>query len=121
MRTIPKGETLSVVGVKELHAASWNVIVDEITRQFGWNGTRTIELDLSEATFIDTRGLAALIVLNRAAQKRNGQLRLLNPSQKARRILERTRMDRLIPIESQDPNGPQPTPESESVQPSRSW
>ena len=119
MRTIPKGETLSVVGVKELHAASWNIIVEEITRQFGWNGTRSIELDLSEATFIDTRGLAALIVLNRTAQRRNGQLRLVNPSQKARRILERTRMDRLIPIENLNPIDPPPTPEA--VQPSRSW
>jgi anti-anti-sigma factor len=119
MRTIPKGETLSVVGVKELHAASWTTIVDEITRQFGWNGTRCIEMDLSEATFIDTRGLAALIVLNRTAQRRNGQLRLVNPSQKARWILERSRMDRLIPVEDFNPVNPKPT--SESAQPSRRW
>ena len=119
MRTIPKGETLSVVGVKELHAASWTTIVDEITRQFGWNGTRCIDFDLSEATFIDTRGLAALIVLNRTAQRRNGQLRLLNPSQKARRILEQTRMDRVIPI--QDLNSLNPRPAADPVQRSRSW
>jgi anti-sigma B factor antagonist len=95
------------------------VIIDEIIRQFGLNGATGIELDLSETTFIDTRGLAALIVLNRTAQRRNGQLRLVNPSQKVRRVLERTQMDRLIPIENYNTGTPDPTPPA--IRPSRSW
>ena len=117
MKTIPKGETLAVVGMKELHGANWNATVEEITRQFDSNGARCIELDLSEATFIDPHGLGALIVLNRTAQRRNGRLRLVNPSWMARQILEMTQMHRLIPIENDNLEDPVPI----SVQPSRNW
>lgn len=101
IKSLQSGETLVVVGVKELHAVNWRSVVDDVSRRFEAHNTRYIEVDLSEARFMDSYGLGSLIALNRIAQKREGNLRVLNPSPLVRSILDRTRMHYLIAIEDQ--------------------
>jgi anti-anti-sigma factor len=100
IKPLPVGETLAVVGVEELHAANWRLVVNDITRLFDAHNTRYIEIDLSKARFIDNYGLGSLIALNRIAQRKAGNLRVKNPSRFARSILELTRMHGLIAIDS---------------------
>jgi anti-anti-sigma factor len=49
-----------------------------------------VAIDLSQVSFIDSSGLAALIEINNATQDAGQQLTLVNPSRTVRRILEIT-------------------------------
>jgi anti-sigma B factor antagonist len=91
------GDTLRVFDVKELGSASANDLRDWVRSSLA-NGQRNIELDMSQATFIDSCGLGALIALHKTACARHGALRLLNPKPAVRQILELTRMHRIFEI-----------------------
>ena len=101
IKSLQSGEKLVVVGVDELHAVNWKSVVNDVTRLFEAHHARYIEVDLSEARFMDSYGLGSLIALNRIAQRREGNLRVLNPSPLVRSLLDRTRMHYLIAIEDQ--------------------
>jgi anti-anti-sigma factor len=58
-----------------------------------------LSLDLSRVEFIDSNGLAALVSLHQRQRQRGRRLRLLNPQDAVRLILEVTRADRELPIE----------------------
>jgi anti-anti-sigma factor len=49
-----------------------------------------VAIDLSEVTFIDSSGLAALIEINNVTQSAGQRLTLVSPSRTVRRILELT-------------------------------
>jgi anti-sigma B factor antagonist len=55
-------------------------------------------IDLSQVSFIDSSGLAALIAINNALQSAHSQLTILNPSRPARRILQLTGLDAAFTI-----------------------
>lgn len=53
-------------------------------------GDRTVVLDLSDVSFIDSSGLRAMLTAHRELSERDGELRLRNPSQTTMRLLEVT-------------------------------
>jgi anti-anti-sigma factor len=90
-------EILQITGVKELGGASAYSARDQIKRSLEpVHGG--LEIDLSETTFMDSIGLDALIALHKTMLARGGQLRLINPSLVCRKLLELTRLHRIIEI-----------------------
>jgi anti-sigma B factor antagonist len=97
MKIQNQGETLRVTGVKELGAANSNAFRDWVRSNLG-QACRNIEIDLSETTFLDSCGLGALISLHKAAQSRQGTVRLLSPQPQVDQILSLTRMHYIFDI-----------------------
>lgn len=63
---------------------------------------KSIVLDLSRTTHIDSVGLATLIVLSRTCLERNVQFKLCNPAEYAGRLLKSTGLAKfLIPAADQ--------------------
>jgi anti-sigma B factor antagonist len=99
------GDTLRVSDVKELGSANANAFRDWVRSSLS-NGLRNIELDMSQATFIDSCGLGALIALHKMACARQGALRLLSPQPTVHQILELTRMHRIFEIATPEATAP---------------
>ena len=97
MKIQNEGETLRVSGVKELGAANSNAFRDWVRSNLG-ESHRNIEIDLSDTTFLDSCGLGALISLHKAAQSRQGGVRLVSPQPQVDQILSLTRMHHIFDI-----------------------
>jgi anti-sigma B factor antagonist len=91
------GETLRISGITELSATNANSFRDEAREAFGQE-QRNIEIDLSQATAVDSCGLGALVALHKTTSARGGILRLLNPTPPVQQILELTRMHRIFEV-----------------------
>jgi anti-sigma B factor antagonist len=92
-----QGDTVRVSELTELGAANSNVLRDEARAVMG-DTQRNIEIDLSQARFVDSCGLGTLVALHKTACSRKGTLRLLHPTPPVQQILELTRMHRLLEI-----------------------
>lgn len=92
-----ESETLRITGLKELSGAGAMSVRDQITGTL-MPGHQSLEVDLSETTFVDSSGLGALISLHKTLRARGGQLRLINPSSTCQQLLELTRLHRIIEI-----------------------
>lgn len=57
-----------------------------------------IDLDLSEATYMDSNALSMLIALRDRAQAKNITIKLVKPSASIRTILEMVQFEQLFPI-----------------------
>lgn len=97
IRLDSQGDTLSIGGVKELSAANATAFRDHVRAAMA-GSLRNIEIDLSEASFLDSCGLGALISLHKTACSRHGLVRLRNPASPVQQILELTRMHRIFEI-----------------------
>jgi anti-sigma B factor antagonist len=99
MKIHQRGETLSISGITELGAANSNAFRDEVRAALPLELT-SIEIDLSQTSFVDSCGLGALIAVHKTACSRNGgvAIRLLNPTPPVQQIFELTRMHRLFEI-----------------------
>ena len=64
---------------------------------------RDILVDLSEVTYIDSSGVASLIEGLQAARKQKNDLALVSVSQRARRVLELARLDKVFTIHADLP------------------
>ena len=102
-----QGETLHVSEVKELGAANSNAFRDSVRANLSAD-QRHIEIDLSETTFLDSCGLGALISLHKAAQNRQGGVRLLSPQPQVDQLLSLTRMHHIFDIVRSQQQQPQP-------------
>jgi anti-sigma B factor antagonist len=93
--------TLSISGLRELCASNARSFRDE-TRAALDSELKTIEIDLSQAGFVDSSGLGALVSLYKAANQRNHNggvtVRLLHPPAPVQQVLELTRMHHLFEI-----------------------
>jgi anti-sigma B factor antagonist len=96
------GDTLRISDVTELGSTNAHTFRDWVRSSLA-KGQRNIELDLSQATFIDSCGLGALIALHKTACAKNGALRLVSPQPAVRQILELTRMHRIFEIAMPEP------------------
>ncbi len=107
--------TLSITGLRELCATNARSFRNEVSAALH-SGLRTIEIDLSQAGFVDSSGLGALVSLYKAANERNQNggvtVRLLHPPPPVQQVLELTRMHHLFEIVQR--NGP-PAPHGESA------
>jgi anti-sigma B factor antagonist len=97
MKIKAQGETLNIDGIKELSAANANSFRDQVRAAMS-DSLRNIQIDLSEAMFLDSCGLGALISIHKTACSRNGLVRLINPAAPVQQILELTRMHRIFEI-----------------------
>jgi anti-anti-sigma factor len=59
---------------------------------------RTVVLDLSEVSFVDSAGLRTMVGLDRRAKAAGGSLELRSPNPTLTRLLELTSLDRLFDI-----------------------
>ena len=62
-------------------------------------GAVALLVDLEETTFMDPFALGILVGAAKKAQAKQGQLRLVAPSEAAGRLLHVTQMDRVFPID----------------------
>lgn len=92
-----KGETLSVLGIRELGAENSHAFREEVRAALP-DKLRNIEIDLSQTSFLDSCGLGALISLRKTACSRNGKVRLLNPSPRVQLLFDVTRMHKIFEI-----------------------
>ena len=92
-----RGETLSVVGVRELGADNSQAFREEVRAALP-DKLKNIEIDLSQTSFLDSCGLGALISLRKTASSRNGKVRLLNPSPRVQLLFDLTRMHMIFEI-----------------------
>ncbi len=92
-----EGDTLRISGVRELGAANANAFRDWV-REAMMEGHPSVDIDLSQATFVDSCGLGALLSLHKAASRKKGVLRLLNPQPSVQQILELTRVNDILKI-----------------------
>ena len=99
MKLLDKGDVLTVTDVKELGANNSDSFRDEVKAALP-NGFKTVEIDLSQTSFIDSCGLGALIAIQKFATGRNGSVsvRLLNPLPAVQQLFELTRLHRMFEI-----------------------
>jgi len=97
MKIDVEGDTLRISGIKELSAANSGAFRDWVRGNIQ-DGQKNIEVDLSQAGFIDSSGLGALVSLHRVACGRKGILRLVKPLPPVQQILELTRMHSIFEI-----------------------
>ena len=64
---------------------------------------RDILVDLAQVTYIDSSGIASLIEGLQAARKQKNDLALVSVSQRARRVLELARLDKVFTIHADLP------------------
>ena len=103
-----KKDSLIVSDVPEIVASNSREFKERVLAALT-DGQKTIELDLSKTTFVDSSGLGSLISLDKALRSRQGLLRLRNPRQSVLTILELTRLHRVfeVVVDSKPiPNGP---------------
>ena len=62
-------------------------------------GARTVVLDLTETTFLDSMALGVMIGALKRMRARDGQLRLVVTRDEVRRILEITQLHRVFPLD----------------------
>jgi anti-sigma B factor antagonist len=67
-----------------------------------------LSMDLSNVSFIDSSGLAALIEINDTMARRDQVLTLVAPSRSVRRILEVTGLNSTFVVVDQSPSGSGP-------------
>ncbi|MBA3918054.1 MAG: anti-sigma factor antagonist [Gemmatimonas sp.] len=61
-------------------------------------GARTVVVDFTDASYIDSSGLGALVSLSRRLRDAGGDLRLVGLSDELRTLFELTRLDALFPL-----------------------
>lgn len=61
-------------------------------------GARTVVVDFTGASYIDSSGLGALVSLSRRLRDAGGDLRLVGLSDELRTLFELTRLDALFPL-----------------------
>ena len=88
---------LRIGGIRELNQSSALALQESVDNVLT-DTVKTIELDLSETVFLDSHGLGALIALRNMMSRRNGVVRLLNPSRLVEQVLELTRLHRVLDI-----------------------
>ena len=107
--------TLNITGLRELCATNARSFRKEVSAAL-YPELKTIEIDLSNAGFVDSSGLGALVSLYKAANQghHNGGviLRLLHPPSAVQQVFELTRMHHLFEIVLR--NG-SPSPHDEST------
>jgi anti-sigma B factor antagonist len=94
---LAKVPVLRVGGIRELTAANAPAIESLVSAALTDN-VKAIELDLSQTVFMDSCGLGVLIALRNAVAGRGGVVRVLNPALPALRILELTRLHRVLEV-----------------------
>lgn len=70
----------------------------DIVRSSVRAGARRLVLRMTDLSYIDSAGLSQLVIAYRAVTRVGGDMRLLAPSIRARRLLNMTKLDSVFPI-----------------------
>jgi anti-sigma B factor antagonist len=97
MRLVIQGDTVQIGEIWELGADNCQDFRDQVYSALP-EECRNIDVDLSQTHFLDSCGLGALISLRKTASRRNGTVRLLNPSPRVQLLFDVTRMHRVFEI-----------------------
>ena len=97
MKIYSEGPTLHVVDVNELSASTAPGLRDSV-RAAVKPETNAVEIDMSDAKFIDSSGLGALIAIQKTMATKQGVLRIVNPTNTVVQVLELTRLHRVLEI-----------------------
>ena len=81
------GGELDVVGAPDLRQAVVKVVAD---------GCRGLILDISDLDFVDSFGIGAVVGALKRLRQRGGELALVCPSPRIRRVFEICDLDRII-------------------------
>lgn len=66
--------------------------IDEVVE----NGSARVVVDLSEASFVDSSGLGALVAGLKRTRQAGGDLRIAEPQEQVRMVLALTNLDRIL-------------------------
>ena len=83
------GGDLDVVGAPDLRQAVVSAVAD---------GCRLLILDISELDFVDSFGLGAVVGALKRLRQRGGELALVCPSRRIRRVFEICDLDRIMAL-----------------------
>jgi anti-anti-sigma factor len=86
---------LAVRGDVDLHVA--RELEDSLAETVDEGGSRVV-LDLSHVTFVDSMGLGVMLGSMKRLRAHGGELHLVVAGPELRRILEITRLDRILPL-----------------------
>ena len=101
MRIENAGDTIRVLGVQELDAAT-STPFQETVQEAVTDSVRKIEVDLSGTRLLDSCGLGTLAALRKLFGHRGGAVRLLNPAPPVQQMLELTRLHRLLEVVTEE-------------------
>lgn len=88
-----------VLGVSgDLDLASADELLRHATDELNGTDLRSLVLDLSEVTFIDSTGISTLVAIRNDASTRSLTLVLRRPSARVRRLIEITNLDTVFEI-----------------------
>jgi anti-anti-sigma factor len=85
----------------ELDAFSYPQFVAEVEGEIG-SGPHLVVLNLQGVRFIDSTGMEAILRISCALTERGGKLAVSSPSSFCRGVMERTGLDRILPIRASD-------------------
>ena len=91
------GDVVRISDVQQLGATNANAFRDWVRKSLS-DAHKNIEIDLSEATFLDSCGLGALVALHKTVRGRGGSLRLLNPQPSVQQLLDLTRLNLVFEV-----------------------
>ena len=97
MKTETTSGILKITDLQELAAPNAPGFRDEV-RGMLTADHKQIHIDLSQAQFVDSSGLGALLALHKTMAARQGAVCLLNPNPKVQKVLELTRLHRIFEI-----------------------
>lgn len=83
------GGDLDVVGAPDMRQAVVTAVAE---------GSRLLALDLSELDFVDSFGLGAVVGALKRVRQRGGELALVCPSSRIRRVFEICDLDRILAL-----------------------
>ena len=83
------GGDLDVVGAPDMRQAVVTAVAE---------GSRRLALDLSELDFVDSFGLGAVVGALKRVRQRGGELALVCPSSRIRRVFEICDLDRILAL-----------------------
>ena len=99
MKIQQQGETLDVTGISALNASNSQAFKAALCGSFP-EQVKSINVDLSQASHLDCRGVGALVALRNCASRADRKIavRVLNPSRPVQHMLRLTNLDRVFPI-----------------------
>jgi anti-sigma B factor antagonist len=90
---------ISVVTLRgEIDAFSAPSLREDLRVLVEERGVRTLVIDLSAVTFLDSSGLGAIVGTLRRLRERDGQLHVVQPDSAASRIFEHTGLDGVLDL-----------------------
>lgn len=94
------GSSLEISLAGRLEKNEVKAVMDRILRQFrGEPGIKEVTVDIRSLEFIDTAGVALLILICRRIKSRDGIFRVINPEERILKVLRLAQIDTFISVE----------------------